>query len=154
MSKKVHADIYDFQSVADGSTACFGRQVYADRIDVIRSRARLLVGRDRAIMIMYLERGNSIAQIARVAGVTEAVISRRVRRLMGRLIDNDFIVCLRHKKLFNRMELNVAKDFYLVGLSQSTIAVERDISVYRVRKVLAKIRAFKKSISKIRRSNV
>lgn len=150
----MHADICRIQSVADSSKAYLSRQVYADRIDILCSRARLLAGKDRAIMIMYLERGNSIAQIARVAGVTEAVISRRVRRLIARLIDNDFIICWRHKNLFDHVELNVARDFYLVGLSQGTIAAERNISVYKVRKILAKIKAFKKSISKIRRSHV
>ena len=152
--KRTDADIYKVQDFSDSSTAYFAATVYADRVDILRSRARLLKGRDRAIMTMYLDKGNSIVQIARVAGVTEAVMSRRVRRLMARLIDNEFILCLQHRDVFDHIELGIAKDFFLVGLSLSAISESRGISVYRIRRIVAKIRAFKKRISKIRRPNV
>ncbi len=152
--KRKHADIYKVPDFSDSSSAYFAATVYADRVDILRSRARMLKGRDRAIMIMYLDKGNSIAQIARVAGVTEAVMSRRVRRLMARLIDNPFILCLQHRGVFDPIEIDVAKDFFLVGRSLSTISESRAISVYRIRKILARIKAFKKRISKIRSRNV
>ncbi len=150
--KRTHADIYKVPDFSDHSPACFAANGYADRVDILRLRARLLTGRDRAIMTMYLDKGNSIVQIARVAGVTEAVMSRRVRRLMARLIDNEFILCLQHRDVFNPIELGVAKDFFLVGLSLSVISESRSISVYRIRKIVAKIRAFKKRISKNKES--
>ncbi len=152
--KRTDADIYKVQDFSDSSTAYFAATVYADRVDILRARARLLKGRDRAIMTMYLDKGNSIVQIARVAGVTEAVMSRRVRRLIARLIDGEFVLCLRHRDVFDPIELGIAKDFFLVGLSLSAVSESRGISVYRIRRIVAKIRAFKKRISKIRSRNV
>lgn len=152
--KKTHADIYRVQDFSDSSSAYFASTVYADRVEILRSRARLLRGRDRAMMSMYLDKGNSVGQIARVAGLAESVISRRIRKLMTRLIDGEYIVCLQHRDMFDPIEIKVAKDFFLVGISQNVIAENRCISIYKTRKIIAKIRAFKKRISKTRSRNV
>ena len=152
--KRTHTDIYKVLEFSDSYPVYCSSTVYADRIDILWSRARLLKGRDRAIMSMYLDKGNSLAQIARVAGLSEAVISRRVRKLMVRLTDGEFILCLQHRDSFEPIELSVAKDFFLVGLSQSTIAERRGVSLYKVRKAITKIKAFKKSVSKKGSHNV
>lgn len=112
------------------------KNAYRDRIDLLRSRVSLLVGKDRLLMTMYLENGNTFRQMARLAGVNEASIARRIRKVTKRLVDGEYITCLRNRDKFTKTEMAVAKDYFLVGLSQRKIAVKRNCSICRVQKIL------------------
>ncbi|MCK4753176.1 MAG: hypothetical protein KAS75_06995 [Planctomycetes bacterium] len=115
------------------------RNVYRDRIDLLQSRVSLLRGTDRLLMTMYLKNGNSFRQMARLAGVNEANIARRIYKLTKRLIDGEYITCLRNRDRFTRAEMGVAKDYFLLGLSQRKISTKRNYSLYHIRKILKKI---------------
>ncbi len=115
------------------------KNAYRDRIDILRSRVSLLSGRDRLLMTMYLGNGNTFRQMARLAGVNEASIARRIYNVTKRLIDGEYITCLRNRDKFTKTEMAVAKDYFLAGLSQRKLAVKRSCSIYRVRKILKKI---------------
>jgi len=112
---------------------------YRDRIDLLRSRVNLLTGKDKLLMTMYLENSNSFRQMARLAGVNEVSIARRIHRLIKRLLDGEYITCLRNKDKFSKTEMAIAKDYFLLGLSMKKIAVKRRLSYYRVRETLKKI---------------
>jgi DNA-binding transcriptional regulator YhcF (GntR family) len=90
---------------------------------------------------MYLENGNTFRQMAQLAGVNEATIARRIYKLIQRLLDGEYITCLRNRKLFSAREMKVAKDYFLLGLSMRRIAAKRECSYYRVRQALKKIQA-------------
>jgi predicted GNAT family N-acyltransferase len=54
---------------ANTSTKAFESRIERrDMVDLLRSRVHLLRGRDRLLMTMYLENGNSINQMARISG--------------------------------------------------------------------------------------
>jgi len=110
-----------------------------DRIEVLRSRVDLLAGRDKVLMTMYLENGNSFRQMAWLTGVNEASIARRIHKITKRLIDGEYITCLRNRERFSEEELDIAKDYFLSGLSIKKIAIKRDLTYYTVRKTLKKI---------------
>ena len=130
--KKIHANIsYEAVQV---------KKTYRDRIELLRSRINLLVGEDRLLMTMYLDNGNSFRQLARLAGVKEARIARRIHKIIKRLTDSEYIRCLRNRDKFSRAELNISKDYFLLGLSISKIACKRRYTYYRIRKALKKIR--------------
>jgi len=112
---------------------------YRDRIDLLRSRVNLLTGKDKLLMTMYLENSNSFRQMARLAGVNESRIARRIHRVTKRLIDGEYITCLRNRDKFSKREMAIAKDYFLMGLSMKKIASKRRCSYYRVRKTLKKI---------------
>ena len=112
---------------------------YRDRIDLLRSRVNLLTGKDKLLMTMYLENSNSFRQMARLAGVNETSIARRIHKVTKRLIDGEYITCLRNRDKFSKTEMAVAKDYFLLGLSMKKIAVKRRWSYYRVRETLKKI---------------
>jgi predicted DNA-binding protein YlxM (UPF0122 family) len=114
---------------------------YRDRIDLLRSRVGLLSGEDRMLMTMYIENGNSFRQMARLAGVNEARIARRIHKVTERLMNGEYITCLRGHGKFSKGELDIAKDYLLTGLSMKKIAKRRDTTYYCVRKVLKKIQA-------------
>lgn len=115
------------------------KDVYRDRIDLLASRMHLLTGKDRLLMTMYLRNGNSFRQMARLAGVNEAHIARRINKITKRLIDGEYITCLRNRDQFTTTQMKVAKDYFLQGLSIRKIAAKRNVTYYRVREILKKI---------------
>jgi predicted DNA-binding protein YlxM (UPF0122 family) len=110
-----------------------------NRVELLRSRVSLLTGKDRLLMTMYLENGNTFRQMARLAGASEASIARRIHRITRRLIEGEYIACLRNRNKFTRTEMAIAKDYFLVGLSHRRIALKRRCSAYLVRKTLKRI---------------
>ncbi|HUV41149.1 MAG TPA: hypothetical protein VMW23_05125 [Sedimentisphaerales bacterium] len=112
---------------------------YRDRIDLLHSRVGLLAGKDKVLMTMYIENGNSFRQMARLVGVNEASIARRIHKVTKRLINGEYITCLRNRDKFSKNELDIAKDYFLAGLSMKKIAKKRDSTYYCVRKTLKKI---------------
>ncbi len=112
---------------------------YRDRIDLLRSRVNLLTGKDRLLMTMYLKNGNSFRQMARLVGVNEVSIARRIYKVAKRLIDGEYIMCLRNRNKFTSFEMAVAKDYFLTGIAIRKIATKRRRSYYCVRETIKKI---------------
>ena len=115
------------------------KTTYRDRIDLLRGRIGLLTGKNKLLMTMYLENGNSFRQLARLAGVCEANIARRINRITRRLLDGEYITCVRNRDRFTRTEMAIAKDCFLLGLSQRKIAPKRRCSVHQVCKILKRV---------------
>jgi len=116
------------------------RKEYRARIELLRNRLGLLSGEDRLLMTMYLERENSFRQIARLAGVSDTVIARRINKLTKRLLDGEYISCLRNHNKFGKTDMSIAKDYFLMGLSIKKIAAKRHLTYYRARETIKKIR--------------
>jgi hypothetical protein len=125
-------------------SASAAKKAYRDRIDLLRSRVHLLGGRDKLLMKMYLDNGNTFRQMARLAGVNEASIARRIHRVTKRLTDGEYITCLRNRDKFSKTEMAVARDYFLLGLAQRKISAKRNCSVYQVRKMLKRIQGLVK----------
>jgi hypothetical protein len=115
---------------------------FQDGLDLLRSRAGLLEGRDRAIMQIYLDNNGTFRQMARIAGVNEVCIARKIHKLVRRLLDGQYITCLRNRHKFTGVELEIAKDYILGGLPMSQIAENRCTSYYAVRRAMKKIQRF------------
>jgi hypothetical protein len=113
--------------------------VFSGRIDLLASRADILNSKDRALMKMYLKHGMTFRQMAQVAGTYESMISRRIHKLTSRLIEGEYITCLQNRDKFDRIEMAVARDYFLEGISQQAIAKKRGLTVYTTRKILLKI---------------
>ncbi len=129
--KKIHVNI--------SPKTLEAKNQYRDENDLLRSRLILLDGKDKVLMSMYLENGNSFRQIARLTGISEARIARRIHGLTKRLIDGQFIVCLRNRDKFTPEQMTIAKDYFLIGLSISIIATTRRRSCYHVRQSIKNI---------------
>lgn len=117
------------------------KDLHRGGIELLRSRLNLLAGTDKLLMTMYIEHAVSIRQIARIRGVSEASVARRIRAITKRLTDGPYIDCLRNRDKLNGRQLAVAKDYYLMGLSMRQIAAKRRRSYYRVREALNEIRS-------------
>jgi len=121
------------------------KEEYRDRVEVLKNRASLLGGRDKALMRMYLENGNSFYQMAQLAGVNESTIARRIHKLVRRLIDGKYMACLRNREKFSKKEMKIAADYFLRGLSMRKIAAKRGWSYYSVYESMKRIRRFVES---------
>jgi len=134
--KKIHVNI--------SQKTLEAKNRHRDQIDLLHSRLNLLNGKNKVMMTMYLENGNSFRQIARLTGVSETRIARRIRGLTKRLIDGQYIVCLRNRNKFSKAQMTIAKNYFLTGLSMRKIAVKRHRSYYHVRETIEKIKSILK----------
>lgn len=130
--KQVHENISDQHR---GVKRC-----YRDRLDLLASRVNLLSGKDRLLMTMYLENGNSLRQMAALAGVSHGYIARRIYNITKRITDGPYIICLKNRDEFTPDEMDMAKDSFLLGLAIRKIAVKRNLTYYQVYKTLGKIK--------------
>ena len=109
-------------------------------IDLLRRRISLLDGKDKLLMSMYLDNGNSFRQISRLLGVCEATISRKIHRLTRHLTGQSFEIYRNNRKKFYERQKDIARDCFLMGLSMRQIASKRRCSYYQIRNTMAQIR--------------
>jgi predicted DNA-binding protein YlxM (UPF0122 family) len=110
-----------------------------DRIDLLRCRAGLLTGKDGALVQMYLNGTGTLSQMARLAGVNEANVARRIHKLVRRLLDGQYITCLRSRDKFTQEQIEMARDYFVDGLPMKEIADRHETTYYEVRKTMKKI---------------
>ena len=112
---------------------------FEDRLDIIRSRAGLLTGTDKTLMQVYLDNSGTFRQMSRIAGVNEANVARRIHKLIRRLLDGQYITCLRNRKNLTDEQVEIARDYFVEGLPMREIARRHEISRYAVRKAMKKM---------------
>jgi len=122
------------------------KEKYRNKVDLLLSRIGLLSGEDKLLMTMYWEKGNSLRQISRLAGLDRKHVTRRIYNITERLMDNPYIDCLRYSHRFTTSEMAIAKDCFLSGLSVQKIADKHNSSYYHVRQALQKIRCILENI--------
>ena len=110
-----------------------------EAVELLRQRASLLDGKDEALMQMCLEAGSSYSRIARLVGVNESTVSRRIRAITRRLVSGPYLQCLRNHRDLSTIEMSIAKGYYLQDLPIERIAAENGWSYYRIRTTIAKI---------------
>jgi predicted DNA-binding protein YlxM (UPF0122 family) len=114
--------------------------ILRSRAEKLRERLSLLGEQERVIMTMYLDNGNSLRQIARLTGANEANVGRRVKKIIGRLLDDKFIICIRNRKFITAFELTVARDHFVRGQTLNVIAKNNSISYHAVRRAMKNIK--------------
>ena len=130
----------------DGDEAACETARVRGAIEALRMRAHLLAGEDRALVEMYLEHGNSLRQIGRLMGLTHQNVGRRIRRIIRRLTDDTYEICLGNRDDFNGRELGLIKDYFVGGLSATWISRTRGVTPYRVKTTLQKARRYAASV--------
>ncbi len=110
-----------------------------DSLDHLCSRVGLLAGMDRALMTMHFKNGTSFRQIAKLTGASAANVGRRINKLTRRLLEGEYLICLRNRDMFNSLEIDIARDYFLADLSVREIAVRRGTSRYNIQKTVKKI---------------
>jgi hypothetical protein len=78
--------------------------------------------------------------MARLTGMQASSIGRRIRRIIARLCDETYVLCLNRPGGFSTLELAIIKDHFVRGLSLRRISANRHLGYYRVRRAAAKAR--------------
>jgi len=111
-----------------------------EQMEILRNRLCLLGEKDRALMRMYLENGSSIRQLAKLTGTNRANISRKVRKITRRLLDERFVICLHKRRAMTPFEFSVARDSFIKGLSFREISQRKRVSYHSIRKTMKNIK--------------
>ena len=77
--------------------------------------------------------------MARLAGVNEANVARRIHKLVRRLLDGQYITCLRSRDKFTQEQIEIARDYFVDGLPMKEIADRHETTYYEVRKTMRQI---------------
>ena len=87
-------------------------------------------------MNMYLDNGSTFRQMARLAGVNETTVARRIYKIVKRLLDAHYLTALRHNTTFEPVQMEIVRDYFIRGLTKSRIAAEHNCSRYYIDKTL------------------
>ncbi len=117
------------------------RKALKDRVDLLRSRTIWLSGKDKLLMKMYLDNGSTFRQMARLAGVSESTIARRIYKIVKRLLDVHYLTAIGNCEKFSLGQMEIVQDYFARGLSKSRIAVERQCSRYQINKTLRQVQS-------------
>ena len=109
-------------------------------LELLQRRIPLLSGQNKLLMTMYAEKGLSIKQISKITGICRSTISRRIGNIIKRLTCGEYFTVLEKRNLFATWELDIAKDYFLNGLSSRTICKRKGLSKYTTSRTIRKIK--------------
>jgi hypothetical protein len=116
-------------------------QDYRRAGELLRDRLHLLSGRDKILMSMYLD-GQRISELAALLGVSTSALRRKLKKLAAALSGQkctDYLLALRNRDKFSSLELAIARDRLIRGLSIKRIARRRKTTYYRSYRMVCKI---------------
>ena len=117
------------------------KKALKNRVDFLRTRTAWLGGKDRLLMNMYLDNGSTFRQMARLAGVNETTVARRIYKIVKRLLDAHYLTALRNSNYFSPTQMEIVRDYFIRGLTKSRIAAERNCSRYYINKTLLAVQS-------------
>lgn len=120
-------------------------RILRDEADRLRPLADLLVGDDRTLLMTYIQAGCSFHQLARLTGLNRSSVGRRIRRMIRRLSDPTYSLCLDGRWGFSDLERAVIRDHFVRGLSFKRICQDHRICRYRARVIVEKARQVARS---------
>ena len=116
-------------------------------LDLLLVRMGLLKPADRILLEMRYKHGVSFGKIAALSGIGPGTAAYRIRKLVGRLLSDDYITILRAKDKFSRRELLISYDYFLLGLGCRAISAKRRISYAVVCRGVARMKGWLKKIA-------
>lgn len=107
--------------------------------DKIRCRAQRLPDPERTLVTMYLDNANSYRQIARLTGLNESTVSRRIRKIIRKLRNDRLNAALVAGDTLTQRQKKIARDYFLLSMTLKQIADAHHTSYYNVRKTVRSI---------------
>lgn len=120
------------ESILTGSAESDKSSGNRELSEVIRRRLYWLSGRDRLLLEMVYEKGSSRRQIASLLKLPVSSLSRRIEKLTDRLLNRDYSICLLYRGQLSALQIHIARDWFVRGVSRKAIARRYRISLYRV----------------------
>ncbi len=110
------------------------------QVDLLDRRAHLLDRQDRALLQMHLEAGLSFHEMARWTGLSPSTVCRRIHRMIHRLADPTYVICMGNARHFRPQELEMIRDHFVRGLSLACVRRRHRLGHRRLRRIIAKAR--------------
>jgi predicted DNA-binding protein YlxM (UPF0122 family) len=104
-------------------------------LDRFSTRIDLLSDEQKMFVRLFLDAQN-FRSIATMAGVNEATIARRLKKIADRISSNNFITALSQNSSITGEKMEILKDYFVNALPMARIAKDRNLSRYRVRKII------------------
>jgi len=104
-------------------------------LDRFSTRIDLLSDEQKMFVRLFLDAQN-FRSIATMAGVNEATIARRLKKIADRISSNNFITALSQNSSITGEKMEILKDYFVNALPIARIAKDRNLSCYRVRKII------------------
>jgi DNA invertase Pin-like site-specific DNA recombinase len=102
-------------------------------------RIDILSEKQKAIVRLFMN-SHSYSYIAKIAGVNEVTVARRLQKIARYISSDNFFVALSENKNLPAEKMEILKDYFVSGLAIKTIATNRNLSFYRVRKIIRQMR--------------
>ncbi|MFA5555288.1 MAG: hypothetical protein WDA68_12170 [Phycisphaerae bacterium] len=128
-----------FHQNLDPRIFCASRDV-RNRLETYRSRLEFLNEPDRILVKMFLDNANSYRQISKLLGVSVSTVSRRIEKITNRLSSENFSDVLRSRDSLAAVHLELAKDYFVRGLTIRALSDKYKTSFYRIWKILRDIK--------------
>ena len=101
----------------------------------LATRVDMLPVQQRTFVRLFQSTGK-YRPIAKMAGVHEANIARRLKKIAERISSNNFIAALSQNGSLPCETMEILKDYFVADLPMIRIAKNRNISCYKVRKII------------------
>ena len=108
---------------------------------VLMARAELLAPGDKDLMEAILLRGQTVASVARMMGVTARAVSNRAKRLAARMTSRRFLDAARALPYLDDEDAKLASMKFCGGMSERSLAEKTGLSPHVVRRRLDRITA-------------
>jgi hypothetical protein len=105
-----------------------------DLLEQTPGRIEMLNEQDRAFVNLMLT-SQKFRTIANAAGVHEATIARRLKKIAARLTSDNFVNALSEKNLTPK-RMQILRDYFVDGFSMLQIARKNNANYYEVRKLI------------------
>ena len=136
------------------SVECDRRGTRAAEVEFIEMRLGLLKKKDRLLPELHYNKGLTFREIGQLMGVEERTVARRIRQLKDRLLGDEYIAIVRHKREFSPLELEVAYDRYILGLGYRKVAKKRGITEREAVRIMRRLKVEGSRLKEGERSKV
>ncbi len=106
-----------------------------DLFEVFTARVKTL-DNEQAALVRFFQNTPNFSVIAKMAGVNEATVARRLKKIARYISSEDFS----GKNSLTPQQTEILEDHFVSGLSIRTIAKNKNLSVYEVRKIIRQVR--------------
>jgi len=100
-------------------------------------RIDLLPGKEKAFVSLFLS-SQQFRTLAKAAGVNEATIARRLKKIAERISNDMFIAALTQNKM-KSIKTKILKDYFIYNIPMRQIALKNNLTYYEVRKTVGKM---------------
>jgi DNA-binding Lrp family transcriptional regulator len=110
------------------------KRALLDLLEQSPGRIEMLNERNRAFVNLMLTWQN-FRTIATAAGVHEATIARRLKKIAARITNNTFVCALSQRNL-TPQKMQILRDYFVDGFSMFTIAAKNHVGYHNVRNLI------------------